>query len=129
MIFNIKNNLTYKARLVGGGHVTNANGFDTYASTVHTENVRLIMYLIVKFWLSTLIGDVSTAYLNAFTKEKIWSRAGPEFGELAGCIVIIRKALYGLKSSARAWYFALCDVLRDMGFTKSRIDGSFWYKL
>ena len=36
--------------------------------------------------------------------------------------------MYGLKGSANAWWLQLSDDLRSMGFTRSRIDLSIWYK-
>ena len=44
--------------------------------------------------------DVGNAYLEAYTNEKVYVIAGTEFGELEGHIFIIRKALYGLKTSS-----------------------------
>ena len=49
--------------------------------------------------LKIMAGDVGNAYLEALTKEKVYIIAGPEFGELEGTIMIINKALYGLKTS------------------------------
>ena len=42
--------------------------------------------------------DMGNAYLEAITKEKIYIVAGPEFEELQGHILVIHKALYGLKN-------------------------------
>ena len=39
----------------------------------------------------------SETYLDAVTSEKVCIRAGPEFGELEGYLLIIYKALYGLR--------------------------------
>ena len=39
---------------------------------------------------------ISSAYLEAYTKEKVCILAGPEYGSLAGCRLIIDCALYGL---------------------------------
>jgi hypothetical protein len=46
----------------------------------------------LEFWST----DVGNAYLESKTDEKVYIVAGPEFGELEGHILIIRKALYGL---------------------------------
>ncbi|MGH2412903.1 MAG: reverse transcriptase domain-containing protein, partial [Microcystaceae cyanobacterium] len=129
MIFTIKPDLRHKARLVVGGHVTDASAYDTYASTLSTVNIRLLMHLAVKNKLNIISGDIGNAYLNASTKEKVYSTAGMEFGDLCGKKVIIRKALYGLKSSANAWYHELSKAMREMGFNKSSLDGSLWYKM
>ena len=48
--------------------------------------------------LTPLVRDVGNAYLEAYTKEKVYFIAGPEFGELEGCTLVINKALYGLRS-------------------------------
>ena len=129
MIFNVKHDLRRKARLVIGGHVTDAEMYDCYAATIKTENIRLLFYLMVSQGLSVISGDVGTAYLNSITEEKIYTRAGPEFGDKQGCILRVVKGLYGLKTSAHAWYQRLSASLRQMGFRLSRLDGAFWYRL
>ena len=47
MIFEIKRDLMQKARLVIGGHMTDAFGYDTYAATIRTENIQHIVYMVV----------------------------------------------------------------------------------
>ncbi len=44
--------------------------------------------------------DIVNAYIKAYTNEKVYFIAGPDFGELEGHIFVIRKALYGLKTSS-----------------------------
>ena len=41
--------------------------------------------------------DIQNAYLTADCREKIYTIAGPEFGSERGSIMVIKKALYGLK--------------------------------
>ena len=43
--------------------------------------------------------DISSAYLESYTTEKVFIIGGPEFEELEGHILIIDKALYGLRFS------------------------------
>ena len=50
----------------------------------------------------------------------IWSQAGPEFGNKAGSIVMINRALYGLATSRREFHEFLGDLLQRIGFTPSR---------
>ncbi len=52
--------------------------------------------------LEVFAADVGNAYLNAPCREKNWTRAGKEFGSDKGCIMIIVRALYGLKTSGAA---------------------------
>jgi hypothetical protein len=58
-----------------------------------------------------LATDIGNVYLNADTKQKVYTTAGPEFeAELEGRQVIIIKALYGLKSIGAAWRAHLANT-------------------
>ena len=67
--------------------------------------------------LETWVGDISSAYLEAKTNEKLYFYAGPEFGPLAGHFLIVEKALYGLTGSGNAWHAKLSGILYKEGFT------------
>ena len=45
--------------------------------------------------------DTENAYLEAKTCEKVFIVAGPEFRELAGHLLLIERAIYGLSFSGR----------------------------
>ncbi|MGH7954585.1 MAG: reverse transcriptase domain-containing protein [Gloeomargaritales cyanobacterium] len=128
MIFTVKQDGTYKARLVAGGHVTGPPKSDVYASVVKSENVRLLFLLAEIHHLDLLMGDVSNAYLNALTNEKVYAVAGPEFGEFAGRIVILLRSLYGLKTSGNEWHAHFADALRSIGFKPSLVDSNLWMR-
>jgi hypothetical protein len=55
--------------------------------------------------------DIGNAYLEAKTCEKVCIRAGPEFGNMSGHLLIIDKALYGLRFSGRMFEELLADCL------------------
>jgi hypothetical protein len=79
--------------------------------------------------LDILAADVGNAYLNAHTREKIYTTAGPEFDvEIQGQYVVIVRALFGLKSSGAAWRAHLANTLHSMGFTSSLADPDVWFK-
>jgi Reverse transcriptase (RNA-dependent DNA polymerase) len=129
-IFNAKTDGRRKTRIVLMGNVTNADEYDTYADTISTPNVRLIIIITVNNTYTLLGGDVAVAYLNAYTEEKIFVIPNLELGpENTGIVHILNKALYGAKGSANAWWIRLGQHLRDDDFHNSRIDLSFWYKL
>jgi hypothetical protein len=48
--------------------------------------------------------DIGNAYLEATMSECLIIVAGPEFGKLEGHILIISKALYGLRTSGLRWH-------------------------
>jgi hypothetical protein len=57
-------------------------------------------------------------------------RCGPEFGpELEGRIAILKKALYGLKSSGNRWHAHFAKTLYNLGFEPTRYDSDVWIKL
>ena len=66
--------------------------------------------------------DIGNAYLEAKTNEKVCIRAGPEFGDLQGHLLIIYKALYGLRSSGKQFGDLLAECLRNEGFHPSRAE-------
>ena len=49
--------------------------------------------------LKIRIGNIENTYIWAPCGEKVWSIAGPEFGEYAGMKIIIDAAVYGLRTS------------------------------
>jgi hypothetical protein len=69
--------------------------------------------------LNLMVGDVTSTYLMAMTKELIFFKAGPEFMEKEGHLMIIWKLLYGLRTSGKSWHDLLFDTLRDMGFNRA----------
>jgi hypothetical protein len=55
---------------------------------------------------------------------------GPEFGpELEGRIAILKKALYGLKSSGNRWHAHFAKTLYNLGFEPTRCDNDVWIKM
>ena len=83
-----------KARLVAGGHMTDVTDVPTYASVVLRESVRIAFLLAALNELDILAADWEGAYLNAETREKLYTYCGPEFGEYAGRWALIVRALY-----------------------------------
>ena len=127
-VFAVKNGLRHKARMVMGGHVTNADDLDKYAATTSMNGVKLQLYLTSRSKKKLISGDVGSAYLNSFTQEKIWTVLGPEFGDLQGKVEVV-KSLYGLITSANAWFRRFTNTIKEFGFHQSKIMPCLWYKL
>jgi hypothetical protein len=70
--------------------------------------------------LDVLGGDVLNAYLTC--REKLWVKAGPEFGSDQGTAMMIPKALYGLKSVGKLWRNMLAESLEAMGWQNTIAD-------
>jgi hypothetical protein len=72
IIFDIKSNLTRKARLVGGIHQTEEVPKEsTNWSVVSRNSVRIAFLYAALNNLNFLSADVQNAYLNGPTKEKL----------------------------------------------------------
>ena len=85
MIFDIKqDDFRRKARLVAGGHTTEAPATVTYASVVSRESVRIALLLAALNDLEVKTADIENAYITAPCSEKIYTTLGPEFGSEAG---------------------------------------------
>jgi Reverse transcriptase (RNA-dependent DNA polymerase) len=129
MIFDVKVDLTRKARLVAGGHQTDVPKDSVYSSVVSRDSVRLALTLASLNGLSVLSADVQNAYLNAPTGEKCYTTAGPEFGSTnEGRPVLIVRALYGLRSSGARWRDHLASTIRTMGFSACLAEADVWLR-
>ena len=129
IIFDVKMDFTRKARLVAGGHVTEPPSSITFASVVSRDSVRLAFMLAALNDVDVLAGDVSTAYLNAKCREKVYIVCGKEFGSKEGQIAVVEKALYGLKSSGAAWRNHLARIMREeLEFTSCKADPDVWFR-
>lgn len=130
IVWDVKMDLTRKARFVASGNLTDPPSTMTYASVVSRESVRIAFLIAAMNGLDILAGDIGNAYLNAETEEKIWYRAGKEWGaQTEGCVCVIKRALYGLKSSANRWRAHISSTLKNkMHFDFSLADNDVWMK-
>src|SRR5210317_481488 len=126
-VFDVKMDLTRKARICARGDQTDPPLSVTYASVVTRESIRIGFTIAALNGRNILSPDISGAYLNAPCAEKVYTVLGKEFGDLEGRRAIIVKALYGLKSSGFSWRSTLARTLREeMHFIPCRGDQDVW---
>ena len=123
-MFAYKHNGCHKPQLVAYGHPTPDPIDSIYSRVVSTRSIRLSIFL-AKLKSGDTIG---TAYLEATTKEKIYIVASPEFEELQGDILVIHKALYGLKSSGLRWSHRIHYIMLQLGFKPCKADQCVWLR-
>ena len=128
LVFAVKFDGRHKARLVADGHLTAEPIENIYFGVVSLRNLRLVIFLGKLNNLELWGADIGNAYLEAFTDEKLYKVAGPEFQEFEGYILIFLKALYGLKSSGKRWVEVIHGILRDMKFLPSKADPCIWLR-
>jgi Reverse transcriptase (RNA-dependent DNA polymerase) len=66
--------------------------------------------------------------LEAYTSEKVYIIAGPEFKDHEGHILIISRALYGLRSSGARWHDRFADCIQELGFFPCKAEPDIWMR-
>ena len=115
--------------MVAGGHVIESSMLENYSSVVQTRTLRILETIAINEELKLITGDIGNAFIHVDTKEKMYSRSGPESGDQEGRLIEIKKTLYGLSTSAREWNLALGEAIRSICSTLSREDPDLWLKL
>ena len=111
MILDIKmdGRFTRKARLVADSHTTAPLSSIAYSSFVSRESVRIAFLLASLDDFNTFA--CNNAYFNAKLRKKLWTKAGTEFRNEKRMVMIIARAMYGLKSSGYALRGKLAEHL------------------
>ena len=79
MIFTVKHDGQHKARFVAGGHLTQPAIESVHSGIVFIHSIHLILLIAKLNDLEIYQADVGNAYLEAYTKEKIYFITGKEF--------------------------------------------------
>uniref|UniRef100_A0A2N9F1J7 Reverse transcriptase Ty1/copia-type domain-containing protein n=1 Tax=Fagus sylvatica TaxID=28930 RepID=A0A2N9F1J7_FAGSY len=117
----------YKARLVAKGF-TQVPGKDfgaTFAPVAKLTSVRLLVSLAASHSWPLHQLDIKNAFLHGDLLETIYMDTPPGFraeGEYAGKVCRLRKSLYGLKQSPRAWFSRFSEVILSMEFVRCHSD-------
>ena len=94
---------------------------DTYSLVVQRDSAWIAFLYAALNDLDILSCEISNTYLEAPCGEKLWTVASKEFGSLDGKLMIIHRALYGIK--------ALSTTLSSMNFEPSRTDTDIWLRI
>ena len=63
------------------------------------------------------MGDVTNAFPRAKCRKQVYVIAGVEFGDLSGSVVIIKMALYSLKTSGATFHAYLANILCNLRYS------------
>ena len=114
---------------MAGGHIIDALDHDIYSTTFKSISVKLLQVITHKANLEILCGNISNAYVNAYTNKKVYAITRDEFGKaMKRSIVIIVRALYGLRTSSECWHAHLANTLRSFNFKPTRYDNNVWIR-
>ena len=96
MVFDVKQSLKRKARLVARGDQTKPPRETVCSGVASLRGLHIVCFLAELNGLKVTGGDAGNACLASHTKEKVVFKAGKEFGELEGHLCVIEKALCSL---------------------------------
>ncbi len=97
--------------------------FETYAPVVQWTTVRLMLILEVLLDLKSKQGDVTAAFLHADLgkEEKVYVRMPMGFRK-QGKVLKLKKTLYGLRQSPRAFWKYMVDKMELCDMPQSKLD-------
>ncbi|KAE8661030.1 Importin subunit beta-1 [Hibiscus syriacus] len=120
----------YKARLVARGF-TQTYGLDydeTFAHVAKLNTVRVLLSLAVNlYWPLTQL-DVKNVFLNGDLSEEVYMDFPSGFEEEKGRLCRLKKSLYGLKQSPRAWFIRFAKAMTSRNYTQGQADHTLFYK-
>lgn len=130
--FNSEGEERYRARLVAKGF-TQKKGIDfneTFSPVLRYSTLRLLFALSVNLNLNMNHLDVPTAFLNGFLTESVYMEI-PDNSDFVDCknkVLKLKRAIYGLKQSARAWYTRVEECLLKLEYQKSKYEPCLFIK-
>jgi hypothetical protein len=118
------NSLKYKARLVAKGYTERygVDFFTTFAPTVATRSLHILLHLAGSEDLEMRHLDVAGAYLEAPLDTIIHMVLPSDYTGGEPIIVLLNKSIYGLRQSGELWNKRLHGILTDLGFSRSTCD-------
>ena len=109
-----------RARIVAKGYTEHIEDQDdVYASTPLFAVLRILLALsMARGWI-VQVGDISTAFLHALAATAgLVLRPPKEYYTNPNILWRLHKAMYGLRSSPKAWQEHLAKVLTDLGLKR-----------
>jgi hypothetical protein len=108
----------HKARLVARGF-QQKEGVDydeTFAAVVKPASYRILFALAAIFGWLVHQGDVKTAFLNSSLDKLVYMKPPNGMKLAPGSVLLVLRAIYGLKQSPRAWYQKFRTTLEGWGW-------------
>ncbi|RVW73726.1 Retrovirus-related Pol polyprotein from transposon RE2 [Vitis vinifera] len=112
-----------KARLVAKGYtqVYGSDYGDTFSPVAKIASVRLLLSMAAMCSWPLYQLDIKNAFLHGDLAEEVYMEQPPGFvaqGE-SGLMCRLRRSLYGLKQSPRAWFGRFSSVVQEFGMLRS----------
>jgi hypothetical protein len=134
-VFTVKQNPNgsvdrLKARLVAKGF-TQTYGLDyteTFSPVAKLNSIRIIISLAANLDWPLHQLDVKNAFLHGDLNETVYMAQPPGFESKGEYVCHLKKSIYGLKQSPRAWFDKFSKAVVSHGMTRSQADHSVFFK-
>nr|KYP41832.1 Retrovirus-related Pol polyprotein from transposon TNT 1-94 [Cajanus cajan] len=122
----------YKARLVAKGY-TQTYGIDykeTFAPVAKMNTVRVVLALTAHFGWDLHQLDVKSAFLHGNLEEEVYMEIpqGFKVQNERNKVCLLKKALYGLTQSLRAWFGRFTKEMVSLEYRQSQGDHTLFIK-
>ena len=120
----------YKARLVAKGY-TQTYGIDyqeTFAPIAKINTIRILFSLVANFDWPLHQFDVKNAFLHGDLEEDVYMDIPPGVNVRDSKVYKLKKPLYGLKQSPKAWFEKFTRSMVKHGYHQSQGDHTLFMK-
>jgi len=121
-VFTNKSDNRKKARLVVRGFQQSEVLEDLYSPVARIQTLKLLLSYCCQNELNILQLDVETAFLNDQVMSEVYVKQPLGYADKTGRVCKLKKALYGLRESPRAWYECFDKYIKKLGFVRSESD-------
>jgi hypothetical protein len=99
---------------------------ETFAPTPTFSSLRVLLEMASRFSWPVALFDVKSAFLHSDIDHKIFIRPPPGLDVSPGCILKLRKVLYGTCQASCCWWLHLKSKLATVGFFPNLEDQSMY---
>lgn len=127
-VYKRKSNDTYKARLVVRGFQQDEFIDNVYSPVGRMETLKILLIYSCSHNLFIEQMDVETAFLNGTLKSEMYIKEPQGYETSHNKLCRLKKALYGLSESPRAWYKCLNKCMEQLNFERSKYEYCLYIK-
>jgi hypothetical protein len=103
---------------------------ETFAPVAKMNTVRILISCAANFGWPLHQLDVKNAFLHGDLHEEVYMEVPPGLASFGtkGKVCRLKKSLYGLKQSPRAWFDRFRRAICDIGYAQCNCDHTVFYK-